>query len=72
MGHSMGAISSYMYRVCFHDQVDFLICLDALIPVGRGVLEIESLVGTLNNFLKYNELNSQANEPPAYTMDELA
>lgn len=72
MGHSMGAISSYMYTVCFPDQVDLLICLDALIPVGRGVLDIESLVGTLNNFLKYDELNSQAEEPPAYTTDELA
>lgn len=71
MGHSMGAIFCFMYTVCYPDTVDYIICIDALLPVGRQILEINSIVRTFDSFLKYMKLSSDG-EPPAYTVDELA
>lgn len=70
LGHSLGAIFSYTYGSLFPAKVDFIVCLDAVNPL---VLDrrVERSIASIEDFLKYDELNSSDQEPPSYSVDEM-
>ncbi|KAF2883503.1 hypothetical protein ILUMI_22676 [Ignelater luminosus] len=71
LGHSMGAIMNYQYTLLYPNEVDFLICLDALKPLVYEDKKIESMVEMIENFIKYDHLNSLKKDPPTYSFEVL-
>ncbi|KAF2883505.1 hypothetical protein ILUMI_22678 [Ignelater luminosus] len=71
LGHSMGAIMNYQYTLLYPDTVDFLICIDGLKPLVHEDKRIERMVKIIQNFIKYDYLNSLKKEPPAYAFEML-
>jgi pimeloyl-ACP methyl ester carboxylesterase len=72
MGHSMGAILSFMYATVFPSKVDMLIQIDALKPqVYDPVKVAESLEDRIANFMLADQRNQEKSEPPAYTFEDM-
>ncbi|XP_018319174.1 probable serine hydrolase isoform X1 [Agrilus planipennis] len=72
LGHSMGAILSALFTVHFPDLVDFIICIDNLKPLSlrENAKDLEANVKEMELFIKYNQLNSSALQPPVYTWED--
>lgn len=71
MGHSLGSVMSFTYGSLFPDTVDFVVCIDALVPLVYNN-RIERTITSIEEFLKYDSLNSSGQEPPLYTKEEAA
>jgi pimeloyl-ACP methyl ester carboxylesterase len=71
LGHSMGAVTGYTYTVLYPNTVDFLICFDSLPPHLPFTSPIEKCANNINEFLKFDKLNYNDIEPPAYSYEEL-
>lgn len=70
LGHSLGAIFSFTYGSLFPETIDFMMCLDGLNPLIFDK-RIDRTVKSINEFVKYDRLNSSSNEPPSYTIAEM-
>ncbi|XP_975437.2 probable serine hydrolase [Tribolium castaneum] len=70
MGHSLGAISCYVYTMLFPETVDFLICIDGVKPLYKKNNGPRMAEG-IQELLKYDELARSGEEPPAYPLDTM-
>lgn len=68
MGHSLGAMLSFIFSITFPQEVNFLICFDFLKPLFDPYI-VEKRGKMIDDFLRYNKYLSD--EPLIYTMDEL-
>lgn len=68
MGHSLGAMISFLYGMTYPKDVDFLICFDSFKPISVANLPVKR-ASTIDNFLKYDQIRTLP--PKEYTMDEL-
>lgn len=71
LGHSLGAITNYLYSTLYPASVDFLICIDGIKPLVFDVNVMERMVKTIEDFLKYDELRNIGHEPPSYSYEVL-
>ncbi|XP_017769189.1 PREDICTED: probable serine hydrolase [Nicrophorus vespilloides] len=71
MGHSLGAITSYTYGFLYPQTVDFMICIDGLQPLINPK-PIDSIIKSIDDFVKFEHQNSGDTDPPAYTLEEMA
>lgn len=69
LGHSMGAMTSFMFATTFPKDVDLLICIDGFRPlIIKNLLEKRPV--NIDNFLKYDAVrNFDAKRRPSYPMD---
>lgn len=69
MGHSLGAMSNFMFASTFPKDVDMFICVDGFRPaITKNVLEKRSV--NIDNFLKYDRLRKlEGKLRPSYPMD---
>ncbi|XP_018319173.1 probable serine hydrolase [Agrilus planipennis] len=72
MGHSLGAIQSYLYSVLFPERIEFLICLDAFHPFPTDDYKTEDFRKNITRYLKYDNLCASNTEPPSYTPAKLS
>ena len=70
MGHSLGAIISFMYGYLFPKDVDFLVCIDGLHPLIHP-LKTQRVVRSIEEFLKYDSLGENTDEPPSYEFRDM-
>jgi len=70
MGHSLGAISCYMYSMLFPDSVDFLVCIDGVKPLQKAD-NLPRMAKGIDELLKFDDQLRATEEPPSYTMEEL-
>ncbi|XP_057662990.1 probable serine hydrolase [Diorhabda carinulata] len=70
LGHSLGAITSFLYSTLFPAEVDFLMCLDAVKPMATPH-RYKYLSKSIEAFFKYNEFVNNSTEPPSYTIEEI-
>ncbi|CAG9836769.1 unnamed protein product [Diabrotica balteata] len=71
MGHSLGAVTSYIYSMLYPSEVDYLICLDAAKPmVSKKQPTSIMRQHSKNSSNIINFLTS--GEPPSYTIEEIA
>ncbi|KAJ3655473.1 hypothetical protein Zmor_014604 [Zophobas morio] len=68
MGHSLGAISSFIYTIIFPENVDFLICIDGVKPLYMKNNGPRMALG-IQELLKYDELGRSKEEPPSYPLE---
>jgi len=71
MGHSLGGITSYMFSTLHPELVDFVICLDGLVPL-QNRKGVETISETIENFLKYDRQFRRPGHGPCYTMEQAA
>lgn len=71
MGHSMGSIMSFAYTTYVPDNVDLLICIDGLHPLIFPN-NTERTGKLIQKFVKYANISTMSNEPPCYTLEEMA
>ncbi|XP_072385132.1 probable serine hydrolase [Diabrotica undecimpunctata] len=69
MGHSLGAVTSYIYSMLYPSEVDYLICLDAVKPMVSKK-QHQHYAAALEKFFKYNNFLTSG-EPPSYTIEEI-
>lgn len=68
MGHSLGAMTSFLYSATYPQDVEFLIAFDGFKPIeSKNIVQKRSQ--SIDNFIKYSLLNKS--EPPSYPMDVL-
>ncbi|KAL3269271.1 hypothetical protein HHI36_008349 [Cryptolaemus montrouzieri] len=67
MGHSLGSITSFCYTLVYPEKVNFLICIDAIIPSFSPVTA-SYLRMNIEKFKKYMIIKD---EPLAYTYEEV-
>lgn len=72
MGHSMGALLTFIFSVCFPQKVDMAIALDALKPhIHSTGAVIDSFEFRVKGFMLADERNRHGTDPPTYPYDEL-
>lgn len=71
MGHSLGAISCFIFTASFPEKVDLLITLDALQPRTVTPSHMDYVSASLEEMILIGERNTSGEEPPTYTYDEL-
>ncbi|KAK9881768.1 hypothetical protein WA026_017286 [Henosepilachna vigintioctopunctata] len=69
MGHSLGAMVSFMYTMLYPEKVNFLMCIDALKPVCSP-MSAEVTQEILDNFLKYESYKG-LEDTVTYTLQEI-
>ncbi|XP_022917627.2 probable serine hydrolase [Onthophagus taurus] len=69
MGHSMGGIATFLYSALFPNDVDIAICIDRLYPLLTN--KKDTISKSIEEFIKYDSLNTKGDEPPSYTFDEM-
>lgn len=70
LGHSLGAVTSYLYSTLFPAEVDFLMCIDAIKPLVNPH-RYKYLSKSIDAFFKYNDFVNNKTEPPSYTIEEI-
>lgn len=68
MGHSLGAMTSFIYSATYPEDVEFLIAFDGFKPFEMPGM-VKRRAQAIDSFLKYNSLNQL--EPPSYPLDVL-
>lgn len=71
MGHSMGALTSFIYAATYPERVDIIIELDALQPRVFTPANILRLNRFVDVAYQSDIRNTNGEEPPTYTYDEL-
>ncbi|XP_022917719.1 probable serine hydrolase [Onthophagus taurus] len=71
MGHSLGAILSYTYGYLFPKDIDFIVCIDGLHPLVNPK-KLDRVSQSIEEQIKYDALNSSKEEPPSYSIQEMA
>lgn len=71
MGHSLGAISCFIYAAIFPEMVDLVVALDGLYPRILKPFHVNYLKAGLESIRESDELNISGEEPKSYEFDEL-
>lgn len=72
LGHSLGAMVSYMFASSFPDRCDMVISVDIIKPDTLSkTYELKFLLRDINYLYVSDVRNQNNSEPPSYTYDEL-
>lgn len=71
MGHSLGALISFLYAMLYPKSIDFLICIDASKPI-ISPNNVERMARIISRFCRLSKFELDASrEPPSYSMEEI-
>lgn len=72
LGHSMGAITSFVYGSLYPDEVKNMILIDNLKPtINNPKTLLGKVSSALDKSLKADDRNLTGGEPPSYSFEEL-
>lgn len=70
MAHSLGGMMAFYYASLYPQTVDLAIFLDGMFPYLHPK-KSERYRKSIEEFLKYDQISCDENEPPSYTLEEL-